>query len=113
MHEVGYDVTEEAATRAFCAQLLTGDTTDNIVGLPKVGPAKAEKVLHGLETYDDMMQAIAAEYQVRAPVEDWHDYMTEMGQLLWIRREPDQMWQPPSEEELGMAWDMTEEELTL
>jgi len=59
------------------------------------------------------MKAVAAEYQLRSPVEDWFGYMRQMGQLVWIRREPGQMWEPPTEEELGLAWDLTEEELTL
>ena len=111
MHDVGYDVTEEQANYNFCMQLLTGDTTDNIVGLPKVGPAAAAKALHGREGYDEMMQEVMHMYQQKAPVSDWQEYLREMGQLLWIRREPGQMWEPPQfDDDFG---EMTEEELTL
>ena len=38
-------VTDEEADRFFYQQWMTGDSTDNIWGLWKVGPAKAKKVL--------------------------------------------------------------------
>lgn len=111
MHEVGYDITEQQAVYNFCMQLLTGDSTDNVPGLPKVGPAKAAKILHGLETYESMMQEVARQYQILSGKEDWFSYLVEQGQLLWIRREPGQVWAPP--DLTADEWIMTEEELTL
>ena len=111
MHNVGYDISQKQADYNFCAQLLTGDSTDNIPGLPKVGPTGASKMLHGLETYEEMMEEVARQYQIRAGQEDWHAYMVEQGRLLWIRREPGQMWEPPETTEL--EYEMSEEELTM
>jgi len=111
MHNIGYDVDQKQGDYSFCTQLLTGDSTDNIPGLPKVGPTTAAKILHGLETYQEMMEEVARQYQMRASAEDWYEYMLEQGRLLWIRREPDQMWEPPETTEL--EYEMTEEELTL
>lgn len=111
MHDIGYEVTEEQAVTNFCTQLLTGDSTDNIVGLPKVGPAAAAKALHGRTGYDEMMQEVMHMYQMKAPVEDWYAYLKEMGQLVYIRRKAGEMWEPPEfDDDFGM---MTEEELTL
>lgn len=113
-HDVHYHITEQEADRAFCLQLLSGDSTDNIPGLPKVGPAKARKALHGLETYEEMMAEVASQYMARAPVSDWYEYMVEQGRLIWIRREPGQMWEPPEAAQTLAGWDsMAEQELTL
>lgn len=50
-------VTEPEADRYFYQQWMTGDTTDNIWGLWKVGPAKAKKVLdnHPPEEWDKVI----------------------------------------------------------
>ena len=45
-------VSEEEADRFFYEQWMTGDTTDNIFGLWKVGPAKAKKVLDATDPED-------------------------------------------------------------
>lgn len=91
-----YSVTPEQAEFNFACQLLTGDSTDNIPGLPGIGPAKAKKALRGVET-EDLMDVVVSMYQAHTPEKyDWHDYLTEQGRLLWIRREPDQMWEPPA-----------------
>lgn len=111
MHDIGYDIDQKQADYNFCMQLLTGDSTDNIPGLPKVGPTGAAKMLHGLETYDEMMEEVARQYQMRAGQEDWHAYLIEQGRLLWIRREPGQMWEPP--ETTDFEYEMSEEDLTL
>lgn len=112
-HEIGYDISQYQADYNFCTQLLTGDSTDNIPGLPKVGPAAASKALHGLETYEEMMEEVARQYQIRAGQDDWYAYMVEMGQLVWIRRKPDEMWQPPETVVSDDDWNISEEELTL
>ena len=110
MHNVHYNVTQQQADYNFCMQLMTGDTTDNIPGLPGIGPGKAAKALHGLETdYGAMMEEVVRQYQIHSGKEDWKAYMIEQGQLLWIRREPDQLWQPPEipEEEAYEIGDLT------
>ena len=97
--DIRYNVTEKQAWYTFHMQLLTGDTTDNIVGLPGIGPGKAAKALHGLETPDEQMQEVLRQYQIHSGKEDWRKYLKEMGQLIWIRREAGQMWEPPEDEE--------------
>lgn len=86
-----YKVSEEEAMHNFYTQLLTGDTTDNIVGIPGIGPKKAAKILKGSK---DPLQSIRAAY--REYYKDKGDeVMLEMGRLLWIRRKEDEVWHMP------------------
>jgi len=93
--DVHYEVTDKQAEYNFVMQLLTGDTTDNIPGLPGIGPGKAAKALHGLETFTEQMEEVMRMYQIHSGKEDWREYLIEQGRLLFIRREPGQMWLPP------------------
>lgn len=95
LHDVHYDVTPERAMYNFHMQLLTGDSTDNIPGLPGIGPGKAAKALHGMDTAMEQIQEVERMYQVHSGKEDWEKYLLEQGQLLWIRRFEGQMWEPP------------------
>lgn len=105
-----YLISEEEAMYYFYKQLLTGDSTDNIPGLPKVGQKKAEAALWG-KSLDDMWEVVIDMYRAKGG-EKWQEYLKEQGQLLWIRREPGQMWEPPTlEEEEPEEW--PQEELSL
>jgi hypothetical protein len=106
-------ITPEQAHYNFHMQLLTGDSTDNIPGLPGIGPGKAAKALHGMEGPMDQLEEVCRMYQIHSGKEDWWSYLQEQGRLLYIRREPGQMWSIP--EQLGFdeepGWG--ESELTL
>ena len=92
LHDVGYDISEKAAYTNFHIQLMTGDSTDNIPGLPGIGPAKATKALHGIEDEAEQLEEVARMYQIHSGKEDWVEYMNEQGALVYIRRKPDEMW---------------------
>jgi DNA polymerase-1 len=59
-------VSGKEADKYFYQQWMTGDTTDNIWGLWKVGPAKAKKILDNSpkETWDELIMTMYKE-------EDW------------------------------------------
>lgn len=84
-----YLVTPEDADYFFYKQLLTGDSTDNVQGVPGIGPKKAEKYLKGTEHSPEEM------YHVCRLLYDDDAALLENARLLWIRREPGQMWEPP------------------
>lgn len=88
--EQEYYVTDDQADWAFLRQLLTGDATDNIPGIPGTGEAKAAKQLDGL-TPAQALDFILSEYR-RAYPENGDAVFNEHAELLWIRREPDQRW---------------------
>lgn len=70
-----YRVDPTEANRFFYKQLLTGDSSDNILGIPKVGPAAANKLLKDAETEEMMYKIVLAQYQKFYGVEEfeyWH-----------------------------------------
>ena len=83
-------ISEEEADLNFARQLLMGDSTDNIPGLRGVGPKKALSLLP--EWRVDWELVVAEEYR-RVHGEEWKEMMNMNGQLLWMRREPEQIWQ--------------------
>jgi 5'-3' exonuclease len=72
-------VSQEDADRFFYQQWITGDTTDNIWGLWKFGPAKAKKILdsHPRETWDTaIMELYASENWDKRPEDKVPEEMT-------------------------------------
>ena len=84
-------VSDSEAIKAFYTQLLTGDRTDNIQGIPGIGPAKAAKALAGIEEEEALYEAVKAAYAA-AEIED---ELVENARLLWIRRKEGEIWRPP------------------
>jgi len=83
------EVSEEEGTKFFYTQILTGDRSDNIVGLYGIGPKKAEKLLDGLVTEEDLYVAVLQAYggdEAR---------VIENARLLWLRRTEGELWEPP------------------
>jgi 5'-3' exonuclease len=83
--------TEDECHRFFHTQLLTGDITDNIVGVPGIGAVKAKQILDKAdETGEAYICAIGKEYA--KSYEDPERILIEMGQLLWMKRSEKDMW---------------------
>lgn len=81
-------VTHDEGMFFFYTQMLTGDTADNIRGVPKIGPKKAEKILDGITDELELYGAVAEMY-------DSVEEMVENGRLLWLRRYEGEMWDVP------------------
>ncbi len=85
----------------FYTQVLTGDASDNIIGLHRIGPKKAEKILEGATTEYELYQRCVTAYQehpdcLGEPVER----VIENGRLLHLQRYEGQLWEPPKDERL-------------
>ena len=88
--------TEEDALRYFYAQTLIGDAADNVKGLYRIGPKKAEKIIEGLTTEGALFDACLKAYQDHPTLEgDPYERFLENARLLHLRRYEGQVWQSP------------------
>lgn len=100
-----YEISEIEGWRNLYSQMLTGDTVDNIFGVPSIGEVKAEKLLKGCVTREEMFGVVQTTYNnVYGSVEGEGGYihytswdgkrmwktvdevMQEMFSLLWMLR---------------------------
>lgn len=84
-------ICEDEAILKFWHQMITGDPTDTIPGLKGKGKKFADTLIE--ELYGDpesIYTEVAHLYEAQFG-EDWKDVFNEMCQLLWIRREQDEM----------------------
>jgi len=79
----------------FYKQLLTGDATDNIPGLWKIGPVKAAAMLEGCGTIEEYNAVVLKAYQQEFNLcsdEEVRKHINIIGRLLYIRREEGEVW---------------------
>lgn len=88
-------VSEHDAALNFYGQLLGGDPVDTVIGLTGFGSkppyAKARKLLKNCKTVLEMYLEVRKKYSECNRIEN----LLENGQLLWIRRQPNEIWEPP------------------
>lgn len=68
----------------FCAQMLMGDTSDNILGIYGVGPKKAYNLLHDADTYKEAWSRTVELYKLHG-ISD--KQIKAHATLLWITHE--------------------------
>lgn len=81
-------VTEFEATRFFYQQLLSGDTTDNIPGVPGIGPIKAEKFLYNISD-EEAMQELIVEMYMSVYEDNWYEMLLSNGKMLYLQKTAD------------------------
>jgi 5'-3' exonuclease len=89
------NISYEEGIKRFYMQLLTGDSTDNIPGLPKVGPKTAEKILNGCDDEECYKEKVLEAYKSKySDLDDAAilERVNLIGKLLWIRRKEDEDW---------------------
>ena len=74
----------EADTHLF-TQILMGDSTDCIPGLPRVGMKKATEIVAGCNDFESLFNNATKAYRTRCE-EDWKDYFMLNGNLVYILR---------------------------
>lgn len=83
-------ISEVEGIRNFYKQLLTGDTSDNIIGIKGIGPKKAAKLIDHLETEEEMFNTVVSLYTFSTeeePNEEGEKRFYNNCNLLWIMRE--------------------------
>jgi len=87
VHAKTYNIrklTPEYSMRFYYEQLLKGDPTDNIPGIPDIGPVKAVKMLADCETEDDFRFMVASYYKELIG-EDWRNYLLSNGKMIHLQ----------------------------
>lgn len=83
-------VSPEEGRRRFYTQLLMGDITDNIPGIPRVGIKTAEGIIKDCSTVEEYEKAVLwayKDYYIYCAPEEILDRIKLVGQLVWIRRQ--------------------------
>lgn len=84
-NEKSYVVPEEGI-KTFYKQMLIGDRIDNIFGVDRIGPVKAEKIIEPLETEKDMLCTVLDLYD-----KDYVRFLMN-AQCLWIMQFEGETW---------------------
>lgn len=79
------ETSTKEATRNLAKQLMTGDSTDNIPGLPKIGDKKAEKFL--AEADEEGIGYFYKAFLVYKQLGFNHEYLQEQLDLLRMRKD--------------------------
>ena len=86
--EMFYRVDENSADLHYWIQMLKGDPTDNLPGLPKIGQKKAEKMLDGVPM-DRRKKRVLAAYRAKYGRDEWETKLMETANGIHILRSPD------------------------
>lgn len=78
----------------FLAQLIVGDSTDNIPGLEGSGPTAANSLLSDWSKSQRKAVRAVAELYKKKYKSNWRERMQEQADLLWMVREVDSSGQP-------------------
>ena len=85
VREETYDISEFTGLFNFYKQMLTGDRTDNVTGIPGVGPVKASRILAGIGTERESFA------RVRAAFNDDAEFLR-TGDLIYILKQEGERW---------------------
>lgn len=95
-------IPEEEADRFFYMQLLAGDRTDCIPGIPGVAEKTALKLLEGATSKEEMYLIAAEQYDAAYGTKNEKvskkvsgKILIEMARLVYMLKNKDEMWKPP------------------
>ena len=79
------EITPEEAYRFTMKQFLTGDPTDNIKGIHKLGPKTADKLLDHVPV-EDLWKRVIEIWQEKSPRDEWEAAFVKCANNIYIRR---------------------------
>lgn len=83
-----YNVSELEAMQLYYGQLLMGDSTDKIPGVPGLGKVKSKAILKGCVSHDDFQDKVVEQYML-AHGDQWREYLLINGKLIHLQRHED------------------------
>jgi 5'-3' exonuclease len=83
--DIVLEISEDQALRIYYEQLLQGDQTDNIPGIPGIGPVKAAKLLKDCITINDFQEKVVETY-IKSFGTNWKQHLLANGKLIHIQR---------------------------
>lgn len=94
-----YEVAQEDAQKNFWIQVLAGDATDNIQGIPGTGVKTAEKLLQNCGTDEEAWEIVKHQYDEAYGTAAGESTALEMARLVHILQTPligEDYWMPPT-----------------
>ena len=79
------EITPEEAYRFTMKQFLTGDPTDNIKGIYKLGPKTADKLLDHVPV-EDLWKRVIEIWKEKSPRDEWETAFVKCANNIYIRR---------------------------
>ena len=79
-------ISEHEAMRHYYQQILKGDPTDNIPGVPRVGEVKAEKILASCTTEEEFQEKVIEQYLIAYGELEWKDYLLSNAKMIHLQK---------------------------
>lgn len=75
------------AMRHYYEQMLKGDPTDNIPGIPKVGPVNATLMLSACTTEHEFQEVVVGQYLAHYG-DDWYSWLLSNAKMIHLQETP-------------------------
>ena len=80
------NISEMDAIKLYYNQLLQGDPTDKIPGIPGLGPVIAKRLIAPCKTEEEMQELVVDEYIKAFGYEEWKDYLLSNGKMIHLQK---------------------------